>query len=370
MGMKDLYALARPLVFALDPETAHTATLKLMKTGMMPACPAVSDPALEVSLWGHKFPNPVGLSAGFDKNAEVIAPSFDMGFGFVEVGTVTPKPQHGNPRPRVFRDAENEAVINRMGFPNAGMNAFRANFEKFLSSKARPPGVVGINIGMNKNQTEPAKDYSILIRILGPLADYLTVNISSPNTPGLRDLQKRDVLLELLHALKAERKSACGDHPPPLLVKLAPDLTTEQQHELAGTVIEAGIDGIILANTTLDRPNFLPRKFSDQKGGLSGQPLTKRSTDVIRNFHQLTNGAIPIIGVGGIGSGRDAYEKIKAGASLVQIYTALVFKGPTVANSINRDLLDLLKADGFTHISQAVGQSVSKDKPSHGVKQS
>ena len=370
MGMKDLYTLARPFVFALDPETAHTATLKLMKTGMLPACPPVVDPALEVTLWGHKFPNPVGLSAGFDKNAEVIAPAFDMGFGFVEVGTVTPKPQSGNPRPRVFRDAENEAIINRMGFPNGGMTAFKENFEKFLSGKTRPPGVVGINIGMNKSQTDPAKDYCMLIRMLGPLADYLTVNISSPNTPGLRDLQRRDVLLELIGALKEERKSACGDHPPPLLVKLAPDLDPAQQHELAAAVLEAGVDGLILTNTTLDRPNFLPRKFSDQKGGLSGQPLTKRATDVIRNFYTLTNGKIPIIGVGGISSGRDAYEKVKAGASLVQLYTALVFRGPAVANSINQELLSLLKADGFTHISQAVGQSsVNKDRI-HGSTQS
>ena len=361
--MKNLYSFARPFVFALDPETAHTATLRLMKSGMLPACPAVSDPALEVSLWGLKFPNPVGLSAGFDKNAEVIGPAFGMGFGFVEVGTVTPKPQEGNPRPRVFRDPGNEAVINRMGFPNGGLNAFKDNFGKFLSSKPKPRGVVGINIGMNKEQTDPAKDYGLLIKMLGPMADYMAVNISSPNTPGLRDLQKRDVLLDLLGALQEERRKACGDHPPPLLLKLAPDLDEAQQAELALTVMEAKIDGLILSNTTLDRPSFLPKNFAQEKGGLSGQPLTKRSTDIIRSFYRLTGGGIPIIGVGGISCGRDAYEKIKAGASLVQLYTALVFKGPSVANSINEELLKLLKADGLTHISQAVGLSTKTDTP-------
>lgn len=357
--MKDLYALARPLVFSFDPESAHNITLKLMKTGLLPACPAVHDPALEMTLWGLKFPNPVGLSAGFDKNAEVIGPAFNLGFGFVEVGTVTPKPQGGNPKPRVFRDARSAAIINRMGFPNAGMNAFKENFSKFLSGGTKPAGVIGINIGMNKGQTEPAKDYAALIRMLGPMADYLTVNISSPNTPGLRDLQKREPLLELLGALKEERKKACGDHPPPLLVKLAPDLDEARQQELAQAITDAEIDGLILTNTTIARPDNLPAPFAGQQGGLSGQPLTQRSTEIIRNFYRLTKGRVPIIGVGGISSGRDAYEKIRAGASLVQLYTALVFKGPAVANSINGELLGLLRADGLSHLSQAVGRDVT-----------
>ena len=355
--MTQFYSLIRPLLFKMDPEAAHNFTLRAMKNGLSPSPGAtVKSPALEVDLWGLKFPNPVGLSAGFDKNAEVIAASFGMGFGFVEAGTVTPKPQHGNDKPRVFRDPKNEAVINRMGFPNLGMSVFKENLEKFLSRKERPNGVLGVNIGMNKTQTEPAKDYAILIQMLGPMADYLTVNISSPNTPGLRDLQKREPLLELLGILKEERKKACGDHPPPLLVKLAPDLDEDRQEELAKAVLEAGIEGLILTNTTLDRPNFLPQNFALEKGGLSGKPLTNKSTQIIRNFYKLTQGKLPIIGVGGISNGRDAYEKIKAGASLVQLYTGLVFKGPSVANSINKDLLRLIKADGLTNISQAVGR--------------
>ncbi len=353
--MPGLYDLFRPLIFKVDAEQAHHMTLKALKSGLVPPCKPVIDPALEVKLWGLKFPNPVGLSAGFDKNAEIIGPAFNLGFGFVEAGTVTPKPQEGNPKPRVFRDPANEAVINRLGFPNQGMNAFKSNLEKFLDGKSRPVGVVGINIGMNKAQTEPAKDYTALIKMLGPMADYITINISSPNTPGLRDLQSREPLLELLGAVLEERKRSCGDHPPPLLLKLAPDLSQDQQAELAKTVLEAGIDGLILANTTLDRPETLANDFRAEKGGLSGKPVRDKSTAVIRNFYRLTGGKLPIIGVGGISSGSDAYEKIKAGASLVQLYTSLVFKGPAVANSINQELLALLKKDGFTNISQAVG---------------
>ena len=353
--MCDLYALARPLLFTIAPETAHNLTIKALKLGLIPAGKTVRDESLAQTLFGLDFPNPVGLSAGFDKQAEVIGPMFKMGFGFVETGTVTPLPQEGNPKPRVFRDPKNEAVINRMGFPGAGMEDYKANIETFLSGK-RPPGVIGINIGMNKTQTEPVKDYALLIKTLAPMADYLTINISSPNTPGLRDLQKREPLLELLGAVKEERKKACRGHPPPLLIKLAPDLDEEQQQELAETILEAEIEGIILTNTTLDRPEHLPETFRAEKGGLSGQPLTQKSTQVIKNFYQLTGGKIPLIGVGGISSGQDAYDKIKAGATLVQLYTALVFKGPTIANHINKELITLLKQDGHTHISQAIGQ--------------
>ncbi|MGB4107125.1 MAG: quinone-dependent dihydroorotate dehydrogenase [Alphaproteobacteria bacterium] len=353
--MPGFYHLFRPLIFKADPETAHHLTLKAMKSGLLPPCCSVSDPALEVKLWGLKFPNPVGLSAGFDKNAEVIGPAFKTGFGFVEAGTVTPKPQPGNPRPRVFRDEKSESVINRLGFPSEGMNVFKSNLESFLDSKHRPPGVLGVNIGMNKNQSEPAKDYTALINMLGPMADYITINISSPNTPGLRDLQQRGPLMDLLGAVMAERKKSCGDHPPPLLVKLAPDLTEEQQEEIAKTILDSGIDGLILSNTTLDRPESLSGDFAAEKGGLSGRPLTAKSTAVIGNFYKLTGGKLPIIGVGGISSGSDAYEKIRAGASLVQLYTSLVFQGPAVANSINQELLALLKKDGFKNVSEAIG---------------
>ena len=353
--MVDLYPLAKNILFKIDPESAHNTTLKALKTGLIPTCGAVNDERLHQTLWGLKFPNPVGLSAGFDKNAEVIAPMLGMGFGSVEVGTVTPKPQDGNPRPRVFRDPANDAVINRMGFPNGGMHKFKSNLEQFLAKPSKPKGVVGLNIGMNKTQKEPAKDYATLIKMLGPMADYLTINISSPNTPGLRDLQRREPLLELLAAVKEERAKACREAPPPVLVKLAPDLDDAQQEELASTLIEAKIDGVILSNTTLDRPEHLPEKFRGQQGGLSGQPLTQKSTAVVYNFYKLTDGKLPIIGVGGISNGAQAYEKIKAGASLVQLYSALIFKGPAIAKTINQELLELLEADGFKHIHDAVG---------------
>lgn len=354
--MVDFYKLVRPLLFMmLAPEQAHKVTIQALKAGIVPPAPKMDAPALEQSLWGLKFPTPIGLAAGFDKNAEVIGPSFRLGFGFVEVGTVTPRPQSGNPCPRIFRDPSHEAVINRMGFPNHGMNAFKANLEIFLGKKNRPRGVVGLNIGMNKTQSEPAKDYGALIRMLGPMADYIAINISSPNTPGLRDLQSREALLELLAAVHEERRKACGGHPPPVLVKLAPDLDEEQQEELAAAVMEAKVDGLILTNTTLGRPENLPAAFAGQQGGLSGQPLTEKSTRVIHNFYRLTGGKIPIIGVGGVANAQQAYDKIRAGASLVQLYSALVYEGPYVANAINRGLLALLERDGYSDISQAVG---------------
>ena len=337
------------------PELSIFAAIKALKSGLVPCASAVRDPALEQTLWDLKFPNPVGLSAGFDKKAEVIGPMFKFGFGFVETGTVTPKPQDGNPKPRVFRDPRNNAVINRMGMPGYGVNAYKDNIEKFLASGDRPPGVIGINIGMNKDQTDPVKDYAVLIKMLAPMADYLTVNVSSPNTPGLRNLQEKEPLLELVDAMRSERQKACRKNPPPILIKLAPDLTQEQQEELAETALEAKFDGLILTNTTLERPDHLSDGFRDEQGGLSGQPLTEKSTQVIHNFYALTKGKIPIIGVGGISNGQQAYDKIKAGASLVQLYTALIYEGPTVVSKINKELLALLKADGHTHISDAVG---------------
>lgn len=354
--MADPYKFARPFLFKIDAEKAHGLTLSLMKRGMFPSAETTKDAALEQVLWGLKFPNPVGLAAGFDKNAEVVGASFKLGFGFVEAGTVTPKPQDGNPKPRIFRDPANEAVINRMGFPNGGANVFKENLEGFLSQKTRPHGVVGINIGMNKTQKTPAKDYAALIHMLAPMADYLTINISSPNTPGLRDLQKREPLLELLDAVKEARAQSCRNSPPPLLVKLAPDLDDEQMEELAQTTMDAQIDGLILSNTTLDRPECLFENFRSQPGGLSGRPLTQKSTDVIRKFYKLTDGKMPIVGVGGISSAQDAYAKIKAGASLVQLYSGLIYQGPAVAAKINEGLITLLKADGYSNISDAIGR--------------
>lgn len=349
-----LFEIVRPLLHKIDPETAHHATLKALM--IMPAQrPQRDNDSLSVRLWDRAFPNPVGLAAGFDKNAEVIAPMLGLGFGFVETGTVTPKPQEGNPRPRVFRSAADQAVINRMGFPNGGCEAFRRNFESFLGTRPRPSGVIGINIGMNKDQSDPAKDYCSLVRQLGPLADYLTVNISSPNTPGLRDLQKKENLLGLLMQILEERKKSCAQDMPPLLLKLAPDLDDNQQQDISEAVLQAGIDGLILTNTTLDRPETLAQPFGSERGGLSGAPVRDKSLNILRNFYALTDGKIPLIGVGGVACGDHAYDKIKAGASLIQIYTALVFKGPGMVKEIKHTLIRRMKEDGFSHISQAVG---------------
>lgn len=358
-----LFNLAKPVLHALDPETAHRATICALKTGLVKGHGGTDDARLKVTLWQRNFPNPVGLAAGFDKNAEVIAPMMSHGFGFVECGTVTPRPQDGNPRPRVFRDPRHEAVINRMGFPGDGLDVFKRNLEKFLSVTPRPTGLVGLNIGMNKTQKEPAKDYCHLVRSLGPYADYFTVNISSPNTPGLRNLQERDNFIDLIGQIMAERKRSCGtQNPPPLLVKLSPDLRDEQVEELAKASLDSGIDGLILTNTTLDRPDYLPPEFAAQQGGLSGEPLCDKSTEVIAKFYRATDGKLPIIGVGGISSAQDAYDKIRAGASLVQLYSALVFHGPALVDDIKSGLLRLMDRDGVRNITDAIG---AHSKASH-----
>jgi dihydroorotate dehydrogenase len=353
--MSNLYCILRPVIFKIEPEKAHNMTLSLMKSGLLPHCKAIESEALSNEVFGLNFSNPVGLSAGFDKNAEVVGESINMGFGFVEAGTVTPQPQMGNEKPRIFRDPSNEAVINRMGFPNDGMHVFKKNLEEFRRKEPTQKAIVGVNIGINKTQTEPAKDYGTLIHELSPLADYITVNISSPNTPGLRDLQKREALLEIIKVIKDQRGKTCSASPPPLLIKLAPDLNMAQQEELAATLLEAKVDGVILSNTTIDRPTSLSQPFADQKGGLSGMPVREKSTQIISNFYKLTKGQLKIIGVGGISNGEHAYEKIKAGASLVQLYTGLIFKGPNIANTINKQLLECFKKDGVEHISQVIG---------------
>jgi dihydroorotate dehydrogenase len=353
----NLFRIARPILHRMDPETAHGMTIRALHTRLIPCPPRVSDPRLKTTLWNRIFPNPLGLAAGFDKNAEVIGPMLEMGFGFVEAGTVTPRPQEGNPRPRIFRDSENEAVVNRMGFPNRGFENFRHNLERFFSAKPRPPGLLGINIGMNKGQEDPARDYCVLVRALGNYADYLTVNISSPNTPGLRNLQARENLAPLLSRILEERAKSCGrENPPPLLVKLAPDLEKEELKDIAQVLLEMKIDGVILGNTTLDRPDYLPSNMQEERGGLSGRPLTKKSTDIVRLFYRETEGKLPIIGVGGIFTAQDAYEKIRAGASLVQLYTALVFHGPDLVPDILNGVLRLLEKDGFDHISRTTGK--------------
>lgn len=353
-----LYRAASPALFAAIPgEAAHGMVIRALKMGAIPSCGAPKpDPALKTTLWGRAFPNPVGVAAGFDKDAQVIGPLLTLGFGFVEAGTVTPKPQAGNPKPRIFRAPGHQAVINRMGFPGGGVATFKDNVARFLGRAPRPPGVVGINIGPNKdNAAAPQEDYVALIRTLGPMADYLAVNISSPNTPGLRDLQTPEVLGPLLAALLDVRERACGAHPPPLLVKLAPDLTEAQMEGLAKALLAAGVDGVILTNTTRARPDDLPPRFAAQEGGLSGAPLRDLSTEAIRRFYALTGGKLPIIGVGGVMTADDAWDKIRAGASLVQVYTGIVYRGPWVAGEICAGLAARVRSAGLSSIAQAVG---------------
>lgn len=353
--MSLLFTLARPALHALDAETAHRLTLRALRMGLHPRAKGNDDKRLAQTLWGHAFPNPVGISAGFDKNAEVLDQVFALGLGFTEAGSVTPRPQFGNPRPRVFREPQTRSVINRMGMSNEGQDAFAARYDAFRRTGLHRHALVGINIAKNKDTTDPAADYLTLIDAFGTKADYLTVNISSPNTPGLRTLQGRAILLPLLNALVERRNAVCAERKTPLLVKLAPDLDDAECEDIAQVVMEAGIDGLVLTNTTTDRPAQLPPAFAAQAGGLSGPLVREKSTRTIARFYTLTKGALPIIGVGGVSSGLDAYAKIRAGASLVQLYTALVFHGPALISSIKKDLGALLIRDGFENIAQAVG---------------
>jgi dihydroorotate dehydrogenase len=342
-----LYRLTRPLLWSLPPERAHRAALWVLQQGLAASDPGAEDPALRTTLWGRYFPNPVGLAAGFDKNAEVFDAALrQLGFGFVEAGTVTPRPQAGNPQPRLFRLAADRAVINRLGFNGGGLERFTANFAR----RART-GVVGANIGANRDSADPAADYTAGIAALAPLADYLVVNVSSPNTPGLRALQRREALNALLGRALAARPAG----GPPLLVKIAPDMTSEERADVAEVVLAAGIDGLIVGNTTVQRPAGLTDPQKSEAGGLSGRPLFPIALAALTEMRRLTGGKLPLIGCGGIASGDEAYAMIRAGASLVQLYTALVFDGPGVVGRIKSRLAARLKSDGFRQVSDAVG---------------
>ncbi|NWU99090.1 PYRD dehydrogenase, partial [Upupa epops] len=352
-----LYAVAMPALRALPPETAHGLALRAASLGLVP--PARPDgPALEVRVLGQRFRNPLGLAAGFDKHGQAVDGLYKLGFGFVEVGTVTPEPQKGNPKPRVFRLAEDEAVINRYGFNSHGHAAVerrlraRQETQLRLTSAGMP---LGINLGKNKSSTNAAADYVAGVRTLGPLADYLVVNVSSPNTPGLRDLQGKAELRDLLTKVLAERDMLPCEQKPAVLVKIAPDLSLQDKQDIASVVCELGVDGLIVSNTTVSRPSSLRSKQRTELGGLSGKPLRELSTKTIREMYTFTRGQVPIIGVGGVSSGRDALEKIRAGASLVQMYTALVFHGPLVVGSVKQELEELLREQGFKNVMEAVG---------------
>ncbi len=343
-------SLAAPLLFTLDPERAHGVAIAALKLGIVPTAGGLDEPALRTSVWGLGFPNPLGLAAGFDKNAEIADALLKRGFGFVEIGTVTPRPQAGNPKPRLFRLAEDEAVINRLGFNGDGLAAVRTR----LAARAKTNGIVGANIGRNRDSTDEIADYVQGVATLGPLADYLVINVSSPNTPGLRDLQARTRLADLLHPVLAAR-DAIAPVPPPLLVKVAPDLNETEIRDIAEVALAARVDGIIATNTTVERPATLRSAWKDETGGLSGRPLFARATRVLHELYAATGGKLPLVGVGGIFSGGDALAKIKAGASLVQLYTAFVFRGPNVAREIARELTVHLAAEGFVSVVDAVG---------------
>jgi dihydroorotate dehydrogenase len=350
----DRTRLARAVLSRLDPETAHNATLWALRCGLGPAPVGSGDPILAVRLWGRDFANPIGLAAGFDKNAAAIGPILRLGFGFVEVGSITPTAQPGNPKPRVFRLEGDGAVINRLGFPSQGLAVAKARIGRWRAQVgAQAGGLLGVNLGKNRDSGDPAADYAEGARALAPFADYLAINVSSPNTPGLRELQGRRELTRIVERVRA----AIVDAParPPLLVKIAPDLELSEIAEIAATAVDLELDGLIVGNTTVARPASLTGDRRGEAGGLSGRPLFAPSTEVLRAIYRLTGGRVPLIGVGGIGSAADAYAKIRAGASLVQLYTALIYQGPGLVAEIEAGLADLLRRDGFSHIGEAVG---------------
>lgn len=341
-----IYPLLRPLAFALDAETAHRATIRALR--MLPKRTPPSFPkSLHTEVAGLCFPSPVGLAAGFDKDAEVAEVMLGTGFGFVEVGTLTPQPQEGNPRPRLFRLVEDRAVINRMGFNNQG----QVQAASRLAARNRSLGIVGINIGANKDSADRIADYAHGIRSMAPFADYLTVNISSPNTPGLRQLQDEGALRALLSAVRDAR----GSDGPPVFLKVAPDLGEGEPDQIVRIAKEHGVDGLIVANTTISRPD-LKSRHAGETGGLSGAPLKSLALSALRNFREASGSSLPLIAAGGIATADDAWERITAGASLIQVYSAMVYEGPGIARRIAKGLEQKLRQTGLANIADAVGR--------------
>ena len=335
----------------LDPELSHGLSIKALSAGLVPLPGVVSTARLRTRLAGLDLPNPVGLAAGFDKNAAVVAPLMRAGFGFLELGAATPRPQPGNPRPRLFRLTEDRAAINRFGFNNDGARAIAARLAR------RPAGIpVGLNLGANKDSTDRAADFAAVLQITGPHIDFATVNVSSPNTERLRELQGRTALAALLDRVLTVRAGL--PRQLPVFLKIAPDLGAAELEDIADVALASGIDGIIATNTTLSREG-LKSALRDQPGGLSGAPLFEKSTRMLARLATLTQGRMPLVGVGGIGSAEQAYQKIRAGASAVQLYTALVFGGLSLAADIVRGLDALLARDGFASVTDAVGSGIA-----------
>jgi dihydroorotate dehydrogenase len=349
------FRIARPLLHLLDPEAAHAATLWALKQGLAGRSVATDDPILATRVWDLDFRNPLGLAAGFDKDAEVADAMLALGFGFVEAGTVTPLPQPGNPRPRLFRLTEDQGVINRFGFNSKGLAAFVAHLANRRRAGAR--GIVGANVGKNRDVTDAAGDYSQGIEAVCNHADYLVCNLSSPNTPGLRNLQARDQMQEVIARVMAarQRASAGASRVPPLLLKVGPDLDGDAIRDIAEVALASKIDGLIVGNTTVERPSTLRSPHAQESGGLSGLPLLTRADACLAEMYRCVGGRIPIIGCGGVASGAHAYAKIRAGASLVQLYSALVYHGPELINRVKHDLSQHLRADGYQSVAEAVG---------------
>lgn len=387
-----------PRMRLIDPETTHNLAVWLAKYRLVPKAKKPDPPILHTNLWGKQFSNPVGLAAGFDKDGVAVDGMLKTGFGFVEVGSVTPKPQPGNPKPRLFRLVEDQGVINRFGFNSEGhevvcerlkqreseqkvtdlvhfphmaeeRNLLNINMWTDTMSPETIPmvhkvkGIVGVNLGKNKTSEDPVNDYVEGVKTFGSIADYLVINVSSPNTPGLRDMQGKQQLEELIDKVSAERDRLSLSSKLPLLVKIAPDLSEKDKQDITDVVLrkQGRVDGLIVTNTTVSRPSSLQSFRKSEPGGLSGEPLKPLSTDIIKDMYRLTKGKMPIIGVGGVSTGDDAYEKIRAGASLLQLYSALVYHGPPVVSRIKRELEELLQKDGFSSVSEAVGVDVKLD---------
>lgn len=348
-----LFRLIKPALFALDPETGHRLAIRSLAALPLRA-PAAAHGPLAVEVAGLAFANPVGVAAGFDKDAEVPDALLGLGFGFTEVGSITPLPQPGNPRPRLFRLVEDQAVINRMGFNNSGAEIALAR----LSARAGRPGprggIVGVNIGANKDSSDRIADYAIMARAMAPVASYLCVNISSPNTPGLRALQDEGALTGLIDAVIAARAEAGCAVPPPIFLKVAPDLEPADIDAIARIALDQRLGALVVSNTTISRPT-LRSHHAGETGGLSGAPLRSLATQRLRDFRKATGGAIPLVGVGGIATPEHAWERIRAGASLVQLYSAMVYEGPGLGGQIVRGIEGLMRRDGFTSIAEAVG---------------
>ena len=346
-----MFSVLRPFLFNLDPETAHDLAIKSLKFNLFPnkMFEVEDEQMLSVKLLGKNFPNPIGIAAGFDKSAEVYNSLLKLGFGFVEVGTVTPLKQFGNPKPRVFRLEDDKALINRLGFNNDGMEIIKNRIKKEGKN-----GILGVNIGPNKETKDQKNDFCLGFQNFSDIADYITINISSPNTENLRDFHEQKKLKDLLSSLnkiktKFEKKNI------PLLLKVSPDINDSSISEIADVAIGNNVSAIILTNTTNVHRDNLTNEKKIEEGGLSGEPIQKISTDLIKKFYKLLNGKIPIIGVGGVNSGKSAYEKIIAGASLLQLYTSFVYRGPSAAKEIKKELIQILKAEGINNIQEAIG---------------